>query len=72
VGGACNANGGEEDRIKVIGRKSRKKETTRKTKTRWMDNIKMDLVEMGFGGVDWSCQAEERALVDAAMNLLVP
>jgi hypothetical protein len=21
---------------------------------RWVDNIKMDLLEMGWGGVDWS------------------
>jgi hypothetical protein len=33
VGGTCGTNGGEEERVKVIGRKARGKETTRKTET---------------------------------------
>jgi hypothetical protein len=41
-----------------------------------MDNIKMDLVEIGMGGVDWIGLAQDRyrwrALVNAAMNLRVP
>jgi hypothetical protein len=32
VGGTCSANGGEEERVYVTGRKARGKETTRKTK----------------------------------------
>jgi glyoxylate utilization-related uncharacterized protein len=31
VGGTCGTNGGEEERVYVIGRKARGKETTRKT-----------------------------------------
>jgi hypothetical protein len=42
----------------VIGKKVRGKETTRKTKTE-LDNSKMDLVEIGFGGVDWIDLAPE-------------
>jgi hypothetical protein len=33
VGGACGANGGEEEHVYVIGKKTSRKETTRKTKT---------------------------------------
>jgi hypothetical protein len=33
VGGACGMNGGEEERVSVIGKKARMKETTRKTET---------------------------------------
>jgi hypothetical protein len=33
VGVACGTNGGEEERVYVIGRKARGKETTRKTET---------------------------------------
>jgi hypothetical protein len=27
---------------------------------RWVDNIKMDLLEIGWGGVDWSGLAQDR------------
>ena len=43
---------------------------------RWEDNIKMDLQEVGCGGVDWIDLAQDRdrwwALVNAVMNLRVP
>ena len=43
---------------------------------RWEDNIKMDLQEVGCGGVDWIEVAQDRdrwqALVNAVMNLRVP
>jgi hypothetical protein len=43
---------------------------------RWEDNIKMDLQEVGWGGMDWIDMAEDRhrwrALLSAVMNLWVP
>jgi hypothetical protein len=43
---------------------------------RWVDNIKIDLREIGRGGVDWVNQAQDRdqwrSLVNTAMNLRVP
>jgi len=43
---------------------------------RWEDNIKMDLHEVGCGGMDWINLAQNRdrwrALVNAVMNLRVP
>ena len=43
---------------------------------RWEDNIKMDLKEVGCGGVDWIELAQDmdmwRALVNAVMNFRVP
>jgi hypothetical protein len=42
----------------------------------WVDNIRMHLGEMGWGGVNWIGLAEDgskwRALVNAVINLLVP
>jgi hypothetical protein len=43
---------------------------------RWLNNIRMDLVEVGWGGVDWIGLAQDmdrwRALVNSALNLRVP
>jgi hypothetical protein len=33
MGGTCSTNRGEEERVEVIGRKAKGKETTRKAKT---------------------------------------
>jgi len=43
---------------------------------RWEDNIKMDLKEVGCGGMDWIELAQDRdrwrSLVNAVMDLRVP
>jgi hypothetical protein len=40
-----------------------------------MDNIKMDLIEVGWDGIDWIDLAQDsdqwRALVNTVMNLLI-
>ena len=42
----------------------------------WEDNIKMDLQEVGYLGMDWNKLAQDRdrwrVLVNAVMNLLIP
>jgi hypothetical protein len=43
---------------------------------RWLDDIRMDLVEVGCGDVDWIGLAQDRdrwrALVNSVLNLRVP
>jgi hypothetical protein len=43
---------------------------------RWVDNIKIDLGELGWDGMDWIDLVRDRdqyrALVNTVMNLLVP
>jgi hypothetical protein len=43
---------------------------------RWLDNIRMDLIEVGWGDVDWIGLAQDRdrwrALVNSVLNFGVP
>jgi hypothetical protein len=43
---------------------------------RWFYNVKMDLLEISWSGVDWICLAQDRdkwrAFVNPVMNLRVP
>jgi hypothetical protein len=52
------------------------KRPLRRPRRRLVDNIKMDLLAIGWSGVDWIDLAQDRdkwrALVDAVMNLRVP
>jgi hypothetical protein len=47
-----------------------------KPRRRWLDNIRMDLVEVGWGDVDWIGLVQDRnrwrTLVNSVLNLLVP
>jgi hypothetical protein len=48
----------------------------KRPRRRWEDNIKLDIQEVGCGGMDWIERAQDRdrwrALVNAVMNLRVP
>ena len=48
----------------------------RRPRRRWVDNIRMDLQEVGFGYMDWIGLAQDRdmwwTLVSAVMNLQIP
>jgi hypothetical protein len=56
--------------------KSEGKRPLGRPRIRQIDNIKMDLLEIELGVVDWTGLAEDRyrwrALVNSAMNLRVP
>ena len=62
--------GGEERRIQG---KPEGKRPLGRHQCRWVDNIKMDLQEVGCGGMDWIELAQDRgrwrALVNVVMNL---
>jgi hypothetical protein len=59
----------------LVGRPEGKRALGR-PRRRWEDNIKMDLQEVGWGGMDWIDMAQDRnrwrALASAVMNLRVP
>jgi hypothetical protein len=59
----------------LVGKPEEKRPLGR-PRRRWVDNIRMDLREVGWGGVDWIGLAKDRnrwtALVDSVLNLCVP
>jgi hypothetical protein len=59
----------------LVGNPQEKRQLGR-SRRRWDDNIKMDLQELGCGGMDWVDLAQDRdscrALVNAVMNLRFP
>jgi hypothetical protein len=59
----------------LVGKPEEKKPLGR-PRCRWIDNIKMDLLEIGGNVVDWIGLAQDRyrwrALVISVMNLRVP
>jgi hypothetical protein len=56
----------------LVGRSERRRPFGRPMR-RWENNVKMDLQEVGWGGMDWIDMAQDtdrwRALVTAVMNL---
>jgi hypothetical protein len=61
---------------RLLIRKPKGKRPLGKPRRRWIYNIKMDLLELGLGGVDWIGVTQDRyrwrALVNAVMNLRIP
>jgi len=56
MSGACSAYGRGERLYRVLVGKSE----GQKSRRRWEDNVKMDLQEVGCGGMDWVELAEDR------------
>jgi hypothetical protein len=67
---------GEERKVyKVLVGTPEEKRPLGRPRRRWEDGIRMDLREIGFGGVDWIRLSQDRdrwrAVVSAVMNLRV-
>ena len=68
----------EEDisTFKILSGKPTRKRPLRSPRRRWEENIRMDLKEMGINLKNWVYLGQDRdywrALVNAALNLLVP
>jgi hypothetical protein len=61
---------------KILVGKPEGKKPLGRPRRRWMDNIELDIREIGWGGTDWIDLAQDRdwwwALVNIVMNLRVP
>jgi hypothetical protein len=68
--------GGKRNPYRILVEKSEGKRPLGRPRRRWVDNIKIDLREKGWYGMDWIDLAQDRdqwrALVNMVMNLRVP
>jgi hypothetical protein len=68
--------GEKRNAYRILVGKAERKTPLGRPGFRWVNNINMDLREIGWGGLDWISLAQDRdqwrALVNTAMNLRVP
>jgi hypothetical protein len=73
---ACNTHGEKRNPYRVLVRRPEGERPLESPRYRWEDNIKMNLTEIGWGGMDWILPAQDRdqwrAFVNTVMKLRVP
>jgi hypothetical protein len=73
MGRACSTNKGKRNTYRILVGKPEGKRPLGRPRRRWVDNIKTDLREIGWDGVDWIDLAQDRdqwrAVVNTVMNL---
>jgi hypothetical protein len=73
---ACSTNWEKRNACRILLGKPEGKSPLGRARRRWVNNIKMDLTEKGWVGVEWIDLAQERdqrrALVYTVMNLRLP
>jgi hypothetical protein len=66
----------QRDTYRLLVGKSEGRRPLARPRRRWVDNIRMDLVEVVWGDVDWIGLAQDRdkwrAIVNSVLNLRVP
>jgi len=76
MGWACGAYGGGEGLNTVLVGKPEGRRPLGRPRRRWVDNIRIHLLEVGCGYMDWIGLAQDRdgwrTLVISVMNLRVP
>jgi hypothetical protein len=76
MGGPCSTNGEKRNAYRLLVGKPEGKRLLGRPRRRWVDNIRMDLGEVGCGDVDWIGMAKDRkrwrAVVNSVLNLWVP
>jgi hypothetical protein len=60
MGRACSTNWGKRNAYRVLVGKPEGKRPLGRPRCRWVDNIKIDLREIGWVGMDWIDLAQDR------------
>jgi hypothetical protein len=76
MGGPCSTNGEKRNAYRLLVGKAEGKRPLGRPRRRWVDNVRMDLGEVGWRYVDWIGLAQDRnrwrGLVNSVLNLRVP
>jgi len=76
MGGECSTYGERRGVYMIIVGETERKRSLGRPRSRWEDNINMDLQEVGCGGMDWIELVQNRdrwwALLNAVMKFSVP
>jgi hypothetical protein len=60
AGHVARMGGGKRNAYRLLVGKTEGKRPVGRRRRRWVDSIKMDLLEIGWGGVDWIGLAQDR------------
>jgi hypothetical protein len=63
--------GEKRNAYRILMGKPEEKRPLGRPRCRWMDNIKMDLREVGWGGMDWIDLAQDRDQWRALVNMVL-
>jgi hypothetical protein len=76
MGRACRTNGEKRNAYRILVGKPEGKRPLGRPRRRWVDNIKIDVREIGWDDIDLINLAQDRdrwrALVNTVMNFRVP
>jgi hypothetical protein len=75
MGGSCSTDGEKRNANRLLVGKPEGRRPLGRPRRRWVDNIRTDLGEVGWGDVDWIGLAQDRnrwrAFVNSVLNLRV-
>jgi hypothetical protein len=76
MGRVCSTNGEKGNTHRILVGKPEGKTPLGRPRRRWVDNIKIEIKELGWDGIDWIDLTQDRdqwrALVNTIMNLRFP
>jgi hypothetical protein len=71
MGKACSINGEKRCACKILVGKPEGKRPLGRPRRTWVDNIKIDLREIGWGGTDWIDLGQDRDHLRAPLNTVM-
>jgi hypothetical protein len=71
MGKACSTNGEKRNAYRILVGKPEGKRPLERPRHRWVDNIKMDLREVGWGGMEWIYLVQDRDWWGALVNMVL-